>query len=248
MRSQGEGQLAASALPVLQQQFGCNHCRAGCVPSPLGWQGVTQQHRYMGCRSCSYSGGRGEAPGPRLDLGQALPARRWRSPGTQPQLAGMMSSSLKGKTRRKWNFVPVIEPVFTVVVKYGILAKICSGLDFVHNAAGWKHGWEMSVCPLGRGGCALSLCMQAGRGFLWLLLAWLFCAFAFSLIETVMVITVMVQVTRREGVQTLGAAENVSVGLYSGGNRRLFKRCELLGEMRCRCMRDEAGIRAIVWY
>lgn len=163
MRSQGEGQLAASALPVLQQQFGCNHCRAGCVPSPLGWQGVTQQHRYMGCRSCSYSGGRGEAPGPRLDLGQALPARRWRSPGTQPQLAGMMSSSLKGKTRRKWNFVPVIEPVFTVVVKYGILAKICSGLDFMHNAAGWKHGWEMSVCPLGRGAARYRCACRRGE-------------------------------------------------------------------------------------
>lgn len=216
----------------------------------MGWRGVTQQHRSMGCWSCSYSGGRrGEAPSPRLDLGQALPAQRWRSPGTQPQLAGMMSSSLKGKTRRKWNFVPIIEPVFTVVVKYGILAKICSGLDFMHNAAGWKHGWEMTVRPLGRGGCALSLCMQAGRGFLWLLLAWFFFVFAFSLIEIVMVITVMMQVTRRDGIQTLVSTENVSVGLYGGGgNSRLFKCCELLGEMRCRCMRDEAGIRAIVWY
>lgn len=49
---------------------------------------------------------------------------------------GMMSSALKGKTRRKQNFVPIIELVFTVVVKYGIRTKIHAESGLLHNAVG----------------------------------------------------------------------------------------------------------------
>lgn len=152
-------------LCVLCLFFGSNLAAVTAEPAafPPLWVGEVSLSS-TGTRAAGAAvipGGGREAPSPRLDLGQALPAQRWRSPGTQPQLAGMMSSSLKGKTRRKWNFVPIIEPVFTVVVKYGILAKICSGLDFMHNAAGWKDGWEMTVCPLGRGLHAIAV--RAGR-------------------------------------------------------------------------------------
>lgn len=86
----------------------------------------TQALKGMGM---SWGGGMPQKPG--CGTGSGFPcARGWGRGGRSPpgpavlpllligRTAGaMMSSPLKGKTGRKWDFVPIIEPLFTVVVK-----------------------------------------------------------------------------------------------------------------------------------
>lgn len=89
------------------------------------WAADTRVLKTQTLKGMGMSGG--DAP----EAGSGFPcARGWGRGGRSPPgpavlplpliggtAGAMMSSPLKGKTGRKWNFVPIIEPVFTVAVK-----------------------------------------------------------------------------------------------------------------------------------